>query len=117
MPLSDLIGIYEALSSQCSIPRMYGTRDRLEGKVCGIPHLAKNERDTPNFLQPAPDKPTCAPFFRKAHGVCGIHETSQKIGDVGHPIFCCLDRNCRSLHGTPHGSPGQAGQVGFAWSL
>jgi hypothetical protein len=22
--------------------------------------------------------------------------------------------NCRSLHGTPHGEPGQAGQVGFA---
>jgi hypothetical protein len=22
--------------------------------------------------------------------------------------------HCRSLHGTPHGSPGQAGQVGFA---
>jgi hypothetical protein len=22
--------------------------------------------------------------------------------------------NCRSLHGSPHGEPGQAGQVGFA---
>jgi hypothetical protein len=25
--------------------RSCGARERLEGKVCGIPHLAKNERD------------------------------------------------------------------------
>jgi hypothetical protein len=29
----------------------------------GIPHLAKNERDTPNFLYAALDRTACAPFF------------------------------------------------------
>jgi hypothetical protein len=29
----------------------------------GIPHLAKNERDAPNFLHAALDKAACAPFF------------------------------------------------------
>jgi hypothetical protein len=24
--------------------------------------------------------------------VCGTHETSQEIGDVGHPTFCCRYR-------------------------
>jgi hypothetical protein len=33
-----------------------GTRDRLEGEACGIPHLAKNERDAPNFLYREPTK-------------------------------------------------------------
>jgi hypothetical protein len=28
----------------------------------GIPHLAKNERDTPNFLYATLDKSACAPF-------------------------------------------------------
>jgi hypothetical protein len=32
---------------------------------CGIPHLAKNERDAPNFLHEAPDKAACAPFFKE----------------------------------------------------
>jgi hypothetical protein len=59
----------------------------------GIPHLAKNERDAPNFLHAALDKSACAPFFQgKAHEVCGTHETSQEIGDVGHPILCCRYR-------------------------
>ncbi len=34
-------------------------------KVCGIPHLAKNERDAPNFLHEAPDKTAYAPFFKE----------------------------------------------------
>jgi hypothetical protein len=34
-------------------------------KVRGLPHLAKNERDTPNFLHAAPDKTACAPFFKE----------------------------------------------------
>ncbi len=29
----------------------------------GIPHLAKNERDAPNFLHAALDKTACAPLF------------------------------------------------------
>jgi hypothetical protein len=32
---------------------------------CGIPHLAKNERDTPNFLYAAPDNAACAPFIKE----------------------------------------------------
>jgi hypothetical protein len=36
-----------------------------EANICGIPHLAKNERDTPNFLHEAPDKTACAPFFKE----------------------------------------------------
>jgi hypothetical protein len=31
----------------------------------GIPHLAKNERDTPNFLHAALDKAACAPFIKE----------------------------------------------------
>jgi hypothetical protein len=32
---------------------------------CGIPHLAKNERDAPNFLYAALDMTACAPFFKE----------------------------------------------------
>jgi hypothetical protein len=31
--------------------------------IRGIPHLAKNERDAPNFLHAALDKVASAPFF------------------------------------------------------
>jgi hypothetical protein len=55
-------------------------------EVCGIPHLAKYERDAPNFLFAALDKATCAPFFKgKAHEVRGTHQASQEIGGMGHP--------------------------------
>jgi hypothetical protein len=40
-------------------------RSRLEGEACGIPHLAKNERDAPNFLFAALDRTACAPFFKE----------------------------------------------------
>jgi hypothetical protein len=42
--------------------RFCGDRSRLEGEACGIPHLAKNQRDTPNFLYAALDRTACAPF-------------------------------------------------------
>jgi hypothetical protein len=35
------------------------------GKSCGIPHLAKNERDAPNFLYAALERTACAPFFKE----------------------------------------------------
>ena len=55
-------------------------------KIRGIPHLAKNERDAPNFVYAALDRTACAPFLkRKAQEVPGTHETPQEIGDVGHP--------------------------------
>ncbi len=57
-----------------------------EGKSCGIPHLAKNERDAPNFLNAALDTTTCAPFFKERRiRVRRTQEASQEIGDVGHP--------------------------------
>jgi hypothetical protein len=37
----------------------------LRGECCGIPHLAKNERDTPKFLHAALDETACAPFFKE----------------------------------------------------
>jgi hypothetical protein len=33
--------------------------------LCGIPHLAKNERVAPNFLYAALDKIACAPYFKE----------------------------------------------------
>jgi hypothetical protein len=38
---------------------------RLEGETCGIPHLAKNERDAPNFLYAALARTACAPFLKE----------------------------------------------------
>ena len=46
--------------STCFFPKV-----RKMVKVRGIPHLAKNERDTPNFLHVALDKTACAPFFEE----------------------------------------------------
>ena len=42
-----------------------GTRHRLEGEACVIPHLAKNQRDAPNFLYAALDRTACAPFINE----------------------------------------------------
>src|ERR1700733_6418717 len=43
----------------------YRYRARFRVKRCGIPHLAKNERDTPNFLFAALDTAACAPFCKE----------------------------------------------------
>src|SRR5580658_3981985 len=60
--------------------------ERLEGKTRGIPHLAKNERDAPNFLYAALERTACAALFKgEPHEVQGTHETPQEIGGVGHP--------------------------------
>jgi hypothetical protein len=37
----------------------------MDVEVRGIPHLAKNERDAPNFLYAALDETACAPFFKE----------------------------------------------------
>jgi hypothetical protein len=34
-----------------------------EIEVCGIPHLAENERDAPSFLRAALEKTACAAFL------------------------------------------------------
>jgi len=44
------------MASTAKSQDMCGIRSRLEGEVCGIPHLAKNERDAPNFLYAALDR-------------------------------------------------------------
>jgi hypothetical protein len=43
---------------------------KLQIERCGIPHLAKNERDAPNFLYAALDKIACAPFFKERRMKC-----------------------------------------------
>jgi hypothetical protein len=42
-----------------------GDLSRLEGETFGIPHLAKNERDAPNFLYATLDRTACAPLFKE----------------------------------------------------
>jgi hypothetical protein len=36
-----------------------------DDELCGIPHLAKHERDAPNFLHAALEKTACAPFLKE----------------------------------------------------
>jgi hypothetical protein len=43
-----------------------GSRERLEGWACGIPHLAKNERDAPNFLFAALERTACAALNKES---------------------------------------------------
>src|ERR1700677_4331675 len=59
----------------------------------GIPHLAKNERDAPNFLYAALDKIACAPFFKERRiRLGGTTELRRKSGGVGHPLVFCRDK-------------------------
>jgi hypothetical protein len=52
-----------------------------ETPVCGIPHLAKNERDAPNFLYAALERTACAPLFQgEAHEVHGPTKLHRKSG-------------------------------------
>jgi len=47
-------------------PAVFGREcSTLEGEVCGIPHLAKNERDAPNFLYATLDRTAWAPFIKE----------------------------------------------------
>jgi hypothetical protein len=46
--------------------RSWGVRKSLEEEGCGIPHLAKNERDAPNFLYAALDWTACAALFKES---------------------------------------------------
>src|SRR6202162_4606652 len=59
---------------------------------CGIPHLAKNERDSPNFLHAALDKTACAPFIKerrmnsaeptKPHRKSGVWGTRRSVAST-----------------------------------
>jgi hypothetical protein len=93
-------------------------RDRLEGKARGIPHIAKNERDAPNFLYAALERTACAPFIKerrmkfreptKLHRKSGMWGTRRLAAgrepkNAAHPkVAPPEDRlhgeNCRSLH-------------------
>src|SRR5271156_5968057 len=54
------------ISSVANDSAASGTEPKTRGaKSRGIPHLAKNERDTPNFLQVDEARSTCAPFFEE----------------------------------------------------
>jgi hypothetical protein len=52
-----------ALSRQLLKSQFVLKGDSIE--IRGIPHLAKNERDAPNFLHAALDKTACALSLRK----------------------------------------------------
>ena len=64
---------------------------------CGIPHLAKNERDAPNFLHVALDKSAYAPFFKetriwcteptKLHKKSGMWGTRHSYENGLRPVF------------------------------
>jgi hypothetical protein len=48
------------MDGPCTNPRQIFWAIGKQGNLRGIPHLAKNERDTPNFLHEALDKAACA---------------------------------------------------------
>jgi hypothetical protein len=58
-PSAPLLGTNRVLEEA------YGKPGRGSGDVRGIPHLAKNERDTPNFLRVDGARSACAPFFKE----------------------------------------------------
>jgi hypothetical protein len=60
VPLSNVMWLYMKESRMAAVAG--AARDELEGKACGIPYLAKNERDAPNFLYAALDRTACSPL-------------------------------------------------------
>jgi hypothetical protein len=72
-----LMGLRPVVFGPCTLGRTWGTRPRPLAFHCdverstvwrsGIPHLAKNERDAPNFLHAALDKAACASFIKEGH--------------------------------------------------
>jgi hypothetical protein len=64
----------------------------------GIPHLAKNERDTPNFLHAAADKTACAPFIKERRmKFIEVLEPYRKSGMWG--TRACWQVTVQSLNG------------------
>src|SRR4030088_1885808 len=58
--------------------------EKRQVRLRSIPHLAKNERDAPNFLHAVLDKATCAPFFKERRmrfiGAAEVHRKSGMWG-------------------------------------
>ena len=51
-------------------PGGYFPAQKANVEIRGIPHLAKSERDAPNFLHTALDMTACAPFFKERRLKC-----------------------------------------------
>ena len=64
-------------------------RSKIECETCGIPHLAKNERDAPNFLYTTLDRTACAALFFEESRMKFREPTKlhRKSGGVGHPAI------------------------------
>jgi hypothetical protein len=77
----------------------------------GIPHLAKNERDAPNFPHAALGKSACAPFFKerrmklvepnKFYGKSGIWGTQGSVAAKGASVLSgpVVENNPADCHG------------------
>ena len=62
------------------------TTKKSGAKSRGIPHLAKNERDTPNFpVRSSGNERVCGSLQREPQEVQGTHETPREIGGLGAP--------------------------------
>jgi len=73
---------------------MHRRNREIDGRFSGIPHLAKNERDAPNFLYAGLEMAACAPFFKerrmrfakptKFHRKSGMWGTRPSSGNQRH---------------------------------
>ena len=108
------LGLRPFVFGPCTLGRTWGTHpvsdssdeasENQNVEVCGIPHLAKYERDAPNFLHVALDKTACAPFIKERRmKFAEPIKPSQEIGDGGHPGFIGRDRVWGSLEGWTSG--------------
>jgi hypothetical protein len=88
--------------------------ERLQGWRGGIPHLAKNERDTPNFLHAALDTTACAPFFKERRMKFTEPRTFTGNRGCGAPGFRLLVEKTAGLSTTLRspGFPVELGGVG-----
>ena len=71
---------------------------RLQGETCGIPHLAKNERDDPNFLYAALDRTPCAPFFKERRRKFREPTKLHRKSGVWGTRLCDGDRHQKRVH-------------------
>src|ERR1700722_2696576 len=91
--------------------RLFIASERLGVKRRGIPHLAKNERDTPNFLHGALDTAACAPFFKERRiKFAEPNKARQEIGILGTLSFAWeLSESIRKRSFSSHVRLGERG--------
>jgi hypothetical protein len=91
LPQSVGCPISRSFFARCGIPRtstLFSELRKTHVERCGIPHLAKNERDTPNFLHAAPDMTACAAFIKESHmDFANAHKLHSKSRIWGTPRF------------------------------